>query len=515
MSVTRLMRESPLIYEVNTWVWLERWRRRGGCGPGLDLGSLPEAALDDLLGWDRGLRPDALWLMGVWERSVSARALARTHPEVRAECQRVLPDLTAADIVGSPYAVRRYAVDPALGGDGALSALRARLRQRGVGLLLDLVPNHVACDSPWLVSHPGAFVRGTEAELRAQPGAFFRHPETGEIFAHGRDPYFPPWTDTAQVDAQSPLYRALLVQTMRELAARCDGLRCDMAMLLLHRVFDQTWSGARERRHEGALSTELWPEVITTVRQEAPGLVLLAEVYWDLEAELQSLGFDLTYDKRLYDRLRSGSVGSVRDHLLAAAGYQARSLRFIENHDEPRAATALGVRARAAAVLALTLPGACLIHKGQDQGFMRKLPVQLGRGPDEATDAATAELYARLLPILSEPVLREGTYHALGTRPLYGDDPSHSAILAHAFVLGEVVRVIVVNYSEQPARARVMLPPLPPGRYRFSDALDDRIAPERCTDELRIAGLEVLLAPYGAHLFRVAALPASKAAAAL
>ncbi|MFO0572607.1 MAG: alpha-amylase family glycosyl hydrolase [Polyangia bacterium] len=566
------MRGSPLIHEVNTWVWLDRWQRRwqrrwqprwqprwqqrlqrrshdrDGHGaaqqqqqepadsPGaerdVDLGSLPEEALDELTGLKRlrGGQYDAVWLMGVWERSPAARSLARRHPEVRAECQRVLPDLSDADLCGSPYAVHGYRVDPALGGDAALDRLRARLLQRGVALILDLVPNHVALDHPWLLSHPDAFVRGSEAALREHPEAYFRHPLSGEIFAHGRDPHFPPWTDTAQVDAQSPVYRGLLIETLRQLTARCDGVRCDMAMLLVRGVFERTWEGSRDPRRRGAVrddtptpetlaTTELWPEVIAAVRgrggrEGAPRFLFLAEVYWDMEAELQAMGFDLTYDKRLYDRLRGDSPGAVRDHLLADAGYQARSLRFIENHDEPRANTALsGRRGLAAAVLALTLPGGRLVHDGQAAGLRLRLPVQLGRGPDEAVDPPDPEveaLYARLLPALARPVFHDGTYLALGSRPLYGDDVVARGLIAHAWQLGDELFVVAVNYGREPLRARLLLPPLPSGRYRLTDVLHDDVAPERSADELRIAGLEILLDPFAAHLFRVDALPPSE-----
>lgn len=510
----RAVRGCPLIYEVNAWVWLERWRSARGpkSERRLDLGSLPDEAIDQLVLRAQGARPDAVWLMGVWERSPAATALARGHREVRAECQKALPGLTDRDIAGSPYAVRRYAVDPALGGDAGLDALRARLRQRGVGLFLDLVPNHVALDCPWLVEHPEAFVRGTREQLAAHPAAFFRHPETGEIFAHGRDPYFPPWTDTVQVDALSPSYRRLLGQTLAGLVERCDGVRCDMAMLLVRRVFEKTWAGARR---DGTLDTELWPEVIAGAKRQRGkngSFLFLAEVYWDMEAELQAQGFDLTYDKRLYDRLLLRGVGAVRDHLLARGDYQARSLRFIENHDEPRAATSLpGAVGRAAAVLALSLPGARLVHEGQEQGLRVKLPVQLGRAPDEATDPGVAAFYGRLLAALAHPAFHDGAYLALGVRPLFGDaeEPAHSGLIAHAWLLDGAMRIVVVNYSDRPARARLMLPPLPPGLHRFRDALDESIAPVRSAEELRFEGLPVLLDPYGAHLFEVEAAPSA------
>src|SRR5690606_525853 len=115
-------------------------------------------------------------------------------------------------------------------------------------------------------------------------------------------------------------------------------------------------------------------------RAEHPDLLFIAEVYWDLEWALQQQGFDYTYDKRLYDRLRAADARPARDHLHAEMAYQERLLRFIENHDEPRAAAAFGVqRSMAAAVLSFTVPGARLLHDGQLEGRTVKTPVQLGR----------------------------------------------------------------------------------------------------------------------------------------
>ncbi len=500
------LRACPLLYEVNAWVWLHGWQRR--LGRPLTLGELPEVAIAELV----GTGADAVWLMGVWERSPAGRQQALHHPDLQHEYQRALPDVSAADVVGSPYAIHRYEVAPELGGEPALRALRARLAEHGVGLILDLVPNHVAIDHPWLTTHPEALVRGSEALLHKRPDLFFRHP-TGQIFAHGRDPYFPPWTDTAQLDAQSPTYRLLLTRTLRYLSELCDGVRCDMAMLLVQRIFAQTWGALRAelaaapaQQDSGAeLATELWPEVIAATRQLRPDFIFLAEVYWDMEAELQAQGFDYTYDKRLYDRLCHADLPGARDHLLADLDYQHRSLRFIENHDEPRAVTALGVhKSRPAAVLTLTLPGARLVHDGQLQGRAVKLPVQLGRLPAEEPHRELSEFYARLLLAQRDPVLHHGTYFALACRSYLGSDRSHEVLISHAWSLADALRVVVVNLSPVQASARLMLPPLPDGTsWRFRDLLRDDVAPVFTAEVLRVKGLPVFLDGHAAHLFFV------------
>ena len=123
----------------------------------------------------------------------------------------------------------------------------------------------------------------------------------------------------------------------------------------------------------------------------------MAEVYWDLEWTLQQQGFDYTYDKRLYDRLRDGHAQPVRDHFRADMDFQRRSARFLENHDEPRAAATFEFdKHKAAAVLTFLCPGLRFIHQGQREGFTKRIPVHLGRGPDESTNSESETFYARL-----------------------------------------------------------------------------------------------------------------------
>ena len=504
------MRAHPLIYEINTWVWLDTLGRARGRD--VTLADVDDAALDAL----SQSGADAVWLMGVWERSPRGRELARRHPDLAREYRHVLPDTDDTDVVGSPYSVRGYNVDPRLGGDAGLAAVRARLRQRGLGLVLDLVPNHVALDHPWVAAHPEALLPASDGALHAQPDAFFRSP-AGVALAHGRDPHFPPWTDTAQVNALSPVLRRLLLRELQRIAGQCDGVRCDMAMLLLDRIFRRTWGALVA---DAPAMPELWAELIPQVKAAHPDFLFLAEVYWDLEYELQTLGFDYTYDKRLYDRLRGepgGAADGVRDHLLAAPSYQRRLVRFVENHDEPRALTEFGpARAVAAATLALTLPGARLVHDGQLEGRALKLPVQLGRRPHEALDtpahAGLRDQLARLVAELHAAPYHDGRFVALGTRPIVGSDAGHLALIAHAWALGDALRVVVVNYGPRAVSGRVMLPlwlpesqdpqrPEQPRACRLRDVLQPGLAPVYPTDELHTSGLPVHLPPWGAHLF--------------
>ena len=135
----------------------------------------------------------------------------------------------------------------------------------------------------------------------------------------------------------------------------------------------------------------------------------LAEAYWDLEWALQQQGFDYCYDKKLYDRMEHGDAESVRLHLLADMAYQQGLVRFLENHDEPRAAATFAAdKARAAAVTLLTLPGAKLLHEGQFEGRRVRLPVFLSRRPDESPDRDLQAFYQHLLTKTARDVFRNG-----------------------------------------------------------------------------------------------------------
>jgi glycosidase len=378
---------SPSVYEINTWVWLGELTRKYGTLIALD--SVPPAEWDALAAWGF----DAVWLMGVWERSPEGARIAREHPGLQADYRRALPDYTGDDVIGSPYCIRRYDVDPHLGGRKGLAAARQALTDRGLRLLLDFVPNHTARDHSWVDQHPDCYVQGTSVDA-ANTDAFFER--NGYVIALGRDPYFPPWTDVAQLNAFHPALRQAATQTLLDIAGQCDGVRCDMAMLLINRIFADTWGDRAGPQPQ----TEFWPDVIPAVKALDPEFLFIAETYWDLEWELQHQGFDFCYDKRLYDRLTQGDAVSIQAHLSADLSYQHRLVRFLENHDEPRAATMPPPRHRAAALAIATLPGAKLWHEGQFEGRKVRLPVQLGRRPEEPVDIDLQAFYRALLRIV-------------------------------------------------------------------------------------------------------------------
>ncbi len=484
-------RPQPVVLEVPAWPWLAGL----GAGPArpLSLAEVPAAEIDRLADGH-----DAVWLMGVWERSPAARRVAREHPELAAEFRRALADLAPADVVGSPYAVHRYRVDPALGGDAGLDVFRRRLAARGLPLLLDFVPNHLALDHPWVAAHPERFVHGAERDLRREPHNWFRGAPGGPVLAHGRDPWFDGWSDTVQLDVRRPDTRAALTAALDAVAGRCDGVRCDMAMLVESAIFTRTWGGCVEP--PGA---ELWAEAIAAVRRRHPGFLLLAEAYWDREAALQAAGFDFTYDKRFYDRLRAADGAAARARLAAGPAPAARMAHFVENHDEERAVVAFGrAGSRAAATAALAAPGLRLTQWGQAEGAEVRLPVQLGRRPAEPPDPGLADFHRRLLAALAAPVFHEGRWEAPAPAAAWPGNPSHERLVAHLWTLGEERRLAVANLGRDPAQCRLPLELPAAAAWR----LDDALGPARYTrpaGELAAPGLYLALPAHGCHLFRL------------
>jgi hypothetical protein len=227
----------------------------------------------------------------------------------------------------------------------------------------------------------------------------------------------------------------------------------------------------------------------------------MAEAYWDKEWELQQLGFDACYDKRLYDRLAHENVAAVHGHLRADIAYQSKLVRFIENHDEPRAATVFSSTAqlRAAAVAAGSQLGARLFHEGQFEGRRIKLPVFLSRRPEEPADFVLEPFYRRLLAALRSPVLHDGEWQ-LCERSGFHDNQSFLNLVAWAWRYSGRYTLIVVNLSQWPAAGRIRLPwPEVQGRtWRLEDMLNaDNF--ERDGDELYWPGIFVALAPWGIH----------------
>ncbi len=487
----------PSLYQINTRVWLTEWSRQ--LGRPATLADLPDAELDRLAA--RGF--DWVWFLSVWQTGLAAQQVSRTNPEWRKEFHETLPDLREDDIPGSGFAITGYTVHPHLGGDAALARLRERLKQRDLKLMLDFVPNHMGLDHPWIEDHPEYFIPGTELDLARAPQNYtwVKRQRGDLLLAHGRDPYFPGWPDTLQLNYGNPATQEAMIGELVRIAGQCDGVRCDMAMLVLPDVFERTW---------GQRAPLFWPKATQRVREHVPDFCFMAEVYWDLEWTLQQQGFDYTYDKRLYDRLREGHARPVREHLHAGLDYQDKLARFLENHDEPRAAaTFLAGIHEAAAVITFLSPGLRFFHQGQFQGRKKRISPHLGRGPDEPLDQDIAKFYDRLLAVLRQPALRNGDWQLLECVPAWEGNWTWDCFLAFAWQGSSGERLLViVNYAPNQSQCYVRLPFTDLGNSAWQ--LQDLLATTSYAREgnhLQQTGLYLDVLPWQTHVFSMTRQP--------
>ena len=324
--------ENPQLYEINCRVWLAGLSRRAGRR--ITLGQVPQREWELL----RSMGMDLVWLMGVWLPSPQGIEIARNHPDLRQAYRQALPDFTPEDVIGSPYAVADYRLNPSLGTESDLIRVREALHRAGLGLVLDFVPNHTARDHPWVGNHPERYVHAESSSGFRPAESFPVQCSDGKTrwVAHGRDPYFPAWTDTAQIFPLGSETRSAVSEELLRIGGMCDGLRCDMAMLVQNRVFEQTWKAWMESRGCTMPEGEYWPAVLGPLKAEHPDFLLMAEVYWGLEPDLLRLGFDYVYDKAGYDRLRALDTMGYKHGLLDEGDQLGRKVRFLENHDEDR-----------------------------------------------------------------------------------------------------------------------------------------------------------------------------------
>jgi len=490
----------PSLYQINTRVWLRDLAET--LGRPATLADIPNEYLDQVA----ALGFDYVWFLGLWQTGSTGRQVSLSHPEWLKEFQAMLPDFTEADVSGSPFAITGYTLHRDFGQEADLLNLKERLKKRGLRLIVDFVPNHTAPDHPWVQRHPEFYVQGSPGDLEQEPHNY-RQVETGcgsLILAYGRDPYFPGWPDTFQLNYRHPGLREAMTQELLNLAEIADGVRCDMAMLVLPEVFQRTW-GERSLPTDGSppVDEPFWPETIGRVKARNPGFIFMAEVYWDMEWTLMQQGFDYCYDKSLYDRLLSRDAAAVRAHLWADLAYQNRLARFLENHDEPRAAHDFPQPVhQAAAVVTYFTPGLRFFHEGQLEGRHIKVSMHLGRRPEEAIDPILEEFYGKLLACLKRSEVRDGRWQLLEIRPAWEGNPTWDRFLTFAWEGGPEQRLLIaVNYGPTQGQCYVSLPwDDLGGRKLMLQDLGSGTSYAREGDDLLNRGLYLDLPAWGFHL---------------
>ncbi len=474
----------PIVLQVHTRDWLRRCSGETGL---CSLGEVPEGELDLFVA--AGF--DFVYLLGVWQTGPAGAKISQTNKAWRAGFLEALPDLQEEDICGSIFAIVGYTVHRDFGGAAALELLRRRLRERHIGLMLDFVPNHTAIDHPWVSEHPDYYVGGTAADLAGNPENYLQLGD--RIFAHGRDPYFPGWGDTLQLNYGHADLQAAMLGELESVAKQCDAVRCDMAMLILPEIFQRTW---------GIVAGPFWENAIKAVRGFAPDFLFVAEVYWNLGTRLQQIGFDYTYDKTLYDLLVEQNAGGVKARLSANSESLAKSVHFFENHDEPRAAAVFPPAVyKPAALATFCLPGMRLFHDGQLEGYRRKPSIHLARRAMETPDNGLVSFYAKLFEVLRSA----SEWLVLSTMEAWGGNPTFQDILCSGGRSGEGMDwLAAINYSGHGSQCYVRFPA---DSFETGEVILSNIFGEekykRDGDELRTRGLYLDLEPWAYQVFRV------------
>ena len=483
----------PRLFEINARIWLRR------LGRGLTLSSIPDNQIR--LWKEKGI--DMIWLMGVWDNNKDVINEYCFEPELIAAYNGALKDWNNEDIIGSPYSINNYEINPIIGTKEDLLIFKKKLNDAGIKLILDFVSNHFSAKSLLINTNKEIFLQADEYIFKNDPYTFYQSPvNDNEYLAHGRDPLFPPWKDTTQINFYSREARDFLISILLNLTELCDGVRCDMAMLPLNNIFYNTWIGVLKKYGFEKPEKEFWEEAISTVKNKTKDFIFIAETYWDLEWQLQNLGFDFTYDKKLTDRLVSGDIRGVKDHLNAEKSYQDKSVRFLENHDEDRAIVKFGrEKSMAAAVIISTIPGITLYFDGQFDGKKVKLPVQLGREPEEKPDEKIKEFYHNLLQITKASIFRNGNWKMLEVSPVGENDFSFENILAWEWRLNNNLMLVVINYSNSTARCRLKLEiDSKNDEVILSDLLNNTNY-KRSPKEISEKGLFIELKSFNSHIF--------------
>ena len=481
------MRNNPHILEINARSWLKRLERR--LGRPVTLADIPADVWDNI----QKTGFDAVWLMGVWKTSQAAKKIARTSADIQHQIREIKPHFRKDDITASPYAVCEYTVDDFFGGNEALAVFRKNLNERGILLFLDFVGNHMAIDSPVVEQHPDFFITTGKQPPHVHPDWFFQNKD-GQYIAYGRDPYFAPWTDTAQLNYFNPTTREFMISQLQEVSSMCDGVRCDMAMLSLNKVQRDTWW---EFIGGDLPAEEFCTQALNAVRSERPEFVFIAEVYWGLEWDIQELGFDYTYDKVLYDRLRFANAESIRSHLRAEHLFQMRSIRFIGNHDEEESLRAFGrEKSLAAGTIIATLPGARLFPLYQLLGRPAHVPIQYV-WDDFETDKPIEQFYQKLLQVVSDPAFHGGQWTLWESVPVYAGETSCQNILSWMWKQRHTGKLVLINYSAEPAQCRVPFKGI--SQYQVREELEGKEI--TLSPELASQGMELVLKPYECKIF--------------
>ncbi len=377
------------------------------------LAEIPEEELVSLA--NRGF--NALWLIGIWERSRASKRIKQLCGNPEAEA--------------SAYALHAYRAAEDLGGENALQDLESRCRQHGIRLACDVVPNHTGIDSELVMEHPDWFLQTDQPpypaydftgpdlcetagiSIRIEKG-YWDHSDAAVVcehhdhasgrrryIYHGNDGTHMPWNDTAQLNFLLPEVRQAMSDLILAIARRFSLIRFDAAMTLARKHFRRLWfpppggSAGVPSRSAFALSdedftaafpVEFWREVVDRINREAPDTLLIAEAFWLMESYfVRNLGMHRVYNSAFMNMLKREENAKYRQILKDTLAYNPEILKryvnFMNNPDEETSVEQFGKSDKyfGVATLLATLPGLPMFGHGQVEGYREKYGMEYRR----------------------------------------------------------------------------------------------------------------------------------------
>ena len=396
----------------STYVWLDQLSRQFSRNI-YRLDHIPDEELDVLA--RRGF--NALWLIGLWERS-------RASQQIKQMCGN-------PDAVASAYSLMDYNIAEDLGGLDAYNNLKDRAAKRGIRLASDMVPNHMGIDSRWVVEHPDWFLslpyspypsyrfegpdvsNDSSVEIKIEDH-YFDRTDAAVVFRrrdkwsndtrfvyHGNDGTSFPWNDTAQLNYLKPEVREGVIQTILHVARMFPIIRFDAAMTLTKLHYQRLWfpqpgtggaipsraeHGMTKEEFDRAMPAEFWRELVDRVAAEVPGTLLLAEAFWLLEGFfVRTLGMHRVYNSAFMNMMRDEENANYRSVIKNTLEFDPEVLKryvnFMNNPDERTAVDQFGKGDKYFGVCTLmaTFPGLPMFGHGQIEGYSEKYGMEFRR----------------------------------------------------------------------------------------------------------------------------------------
>ncbi len=421
----------------NTLVWLDQLSKTYGREI-KTLDKIPDEELDMLA--SRNI--NALWLIGVWERSKASKVIKQFcgNPEA----------------ASSAYSLYDYDIAYEVGGDHGYHNLRHRCALRGIRLASDMVPNHTGIYSRWIIDHPEYFISTNEppypgysftgpdlsedsrVEIRIEDKYYtrqdaavvFQHVDkrngTVRYIYHGNDGTNMPWNDTAQLNYLDPVVREEVIQVILKVARKFQIIRFDAAMVLAKKHIQRLWfpqpgmAGGVPSRADFAmpkevfhrlLPKEFWREVVDRINEELPNTLLLAEAFWLMEGYfVRTLGMHRVYNSAFMHMFMKEENEKYKNVIKNTIEFDPEILKryvnFMSNPDEETAINQFGKGDKyfGVCLMMITLPGLPMFAHGQVEGFTEKYGMEYQRAYyNEIPDGYLIERHEReIFPLLKK-----------------------------------------------------------------------------------------------------------------